>query len=639
MSKTTIVKQSLSTVVALVLSRLVWWVVRGVILLAVRFTFGLPLDGNMHTDATFFSAGTEDIRERKWFARRNPSRWAFLPGYKRMAIRWGLVALVVAWFRWRTEVAVVGVLAAGVALGLAAWRAVEWATYRHHIARWVRPLHVALSGVVGVDESTRPADWLDIPRDFAEDHAITTVTLPATHTRGREIDKAIVGTVHDKLGFADSEVEHQWHMRGDAPYVEFRHAPRPPELVTFADVRELIEAAPESAPLIGLGRGGKPIANDLDQENPHTLVSMGTGGGKSVLAAGQAAHVLHHGGQVVILDLKRHSHPWARGLPGVTYVRDVIDIHNALIWLAAEGDQRNRAADDDEAGTVDFTRTLVIFEEMNGTIGKLNKYWKKIKEKDDPALSPAVEGWGDMLFMGRAVKMNALGIGQLMTARAAGGNEARENFGNRILGRYTVNNWRMLVPEVWPMPRSSKRRGRVQVVSAGEADETQVVLWTTDELRDWATSGTPSQGHSLALTLPPAGNTPVTVTAAGLEPAELTVDAGAAGDPVELVPAASVELVDELPAGVVDDRAGQPVEQPARELVTLREAVELGVVQLSPEPMKALQNLRAARARDPEFPQSHGKRGVDLEYDPEELRVWERNRPRAGERETGGESA
>ncbi|MFI7020945.1 helicase HerA domain-containing protein [Streptomyces sp. NPDC050164] len=76
--------------------------------------------------------------------------------------------------------------------------------------------------------------------------------------------------------------------------------------------------APESAPLLGIGTGGKTVAVDLNVESPHILVNASTGGGKSVTLRCITCQMLHHGSQAFILDYKRISHPWARGIPGVT---------------------------------------------------------------------------------------------------------------------------------------------------------------------------------------------------------------------------------------------------------------------------------------------------------------------------------
>ncbi|MER8091135.1 hypothetical protein ACFVZR_33805 [Streptomyces sp. NPDC058316] len=60
--------------------------------------------------------------------------------------------------------------------------------------------------------------------------------------------------------------------------------------------------------------------------------------------------------------------------------------------------------------------------------------------------------------MGRQVRLHVLLVAQSTTARAIGGPEMRENSSTRILVRYTLNAWRMLVPACHPGPRSGARR-------------------------------------------------------------------------------------------------------------------------------------------------------------------------------------
>ncbi|WP_217243175.1 helicase HerA domain-containing protein [Streptomyces sp. AC555_RSS877] len=112
---------------------------------------------------------------------------------------------------------------------------------------------------------------------------------------------------------------------------------RPPKKAAFKDpkVRELVAKAPESAPVIKIGTGSRVVSVDLDAESPHILVNASTGGGKSVTLRCIACPMLRHGSLVFVLDTKRISHPWANGLPGVTYCRDIADIHDALIELGA----------------------------------------------------------------------------------------------------------------------------------------------------------------------------------------------------------------------------------------------------------------------------------------------------------------
>ncbi|GAA2621967.1 hypothetical protein [Streptomyces tubercidicus] len=82
------------------------------------------------------------------------------------------------------------------------------------------------------------------------------------------------------------------------------------------------------------------MAVDLDADSPHVLISAGNGGGKSTILRTICCQFIHHRALVYVLDFKRISHTWARGVPGVTYCRDIAEIHDALIHLAQEGRRR-----------------------------------------------------------------------------------------------------------------------------------------------------------------------------------------------------------------------------------------------------------------------------------------------------------
>ncbi|WP_425580581.1 hypothetical protein, partial [Streptosporangium amethystogenes] len=128
---------------------------------------------------------------------------------------------------------------------------------------------------------------------------------------------------------------------------------------------------------------------------------------------------------------------------------------------------------------------------MNATTSKLVSYWASIRDKEDPKKSPAIEALGDILFMGRQARTHVLAIGQLMSARAMGGPEMRECFSTRVLARYSMNAWKMLVPEVWPAPRASRHPGRVQLVQAGQAYETQVIFGSEEDAKNFVLSHRP----------------------------------------------------------------------------------------------------------------------------------------------------
>jgi ATP:corrinoid adenosyltransferase len=278
-----------------------------------------------------------------------------------------------------------------------------------------------------------------------------------------------------------SDLVESWHQVGPKVTARWVVRKRPPSTVGYDLVLEHMAHLKEWEFYIGQGAGNRPVVISLKDDSPHIAVSAGTGAGKSVLAMLIAVQILARGGEVLILD-RKGSHRWALGMEGVDYCTKAHQMHEALIKSAAEADQRNDDALHEEEDWDPGKRKLVICEELNATIGQLNNYWAEIREKSDPKKSPAVSALADLLFMGRSAKYNVLAIAQMLTARAIGGPEARENFGVRCLARYTSNNWKMLVPEA-AMPRSSRTLGRWQVVIGGQATEVQVAFLTNAQAR------------------------------------------------------------------------------------------------------------------------------------------------------------
>ncbi|MFB6878207.1 hypothetical protein [Streptomyces sp. NPDC056323] len=125
---------------------------------------------------------------------------------------------------------------------------------------------------------------------------------------------------------------------------------------------------------------------------------------------------------------------------------------------------------------------MILLEEANATTAQLKRYWAKIRETGDPKTSPAVDALAEIL------------VAQSATALAIGGPEMRENFSTGILVHYTLSAWRVLVPEVSPIPMPTEHPGRVQVVTRGRAQETQVLNLSNADAREWAMSGIHTKG-------------------------------------------------------------------------------------------------------------------------------------------------
>lgn len=585
-----------------------------------RFLAGQDMDGIRRTDATFLREGSRVLPKVEGTVPRS----AYRAGWQRLTARLGAVGALsgTGYAYWREPAATVqaleygGIGAASVAAAGSLAYAVLTREQRELMREWVHPLHQALAEPLGIAEQTPPRRYLHIPSNFTDDDAIIRVDLPVHLRFSRDL---VADLITQKLALKGQTFS--WHPAGRTPYVLVKKTRRPPKKAAFKDasVRELVARAPESAPLIGIGTGGSTVSVDLDSESPHILVNASTGGGKSVTLRGLTCQMLHHGSHAFILDYKRISHPWARGLPGVTYCADIADIHDALVQLGLEGRRRVRVADAlgvDADPDVIGPRLLILLEEVNATLRQLARYWDKIRESGDPKTSPAIDALMEILFMGRQTRLHVLLVAQSATARALGGPEVREQFATRIMARYSMNAWRMLAPEIHPAPKSTKHPGRAQVVIGGTARETQVLFFTDAEARQWATSGpptraqkpatTPAQPHSAALQKAP-GSPPADPTPTQPPPAD-TVPQALPAEPADTAPTATP------PSDPVAGDDGQAV--------GLRAAHEQHLPDIT------LAALRFARANDSTFPAPADQRGAELLYRVGDLRRWARNRPR-----------
>ncbi|WP_124291331.1 DUF87 domain-containing protein, partial [Streptomyces sp. ADI91-18] len=611
-----------------------------------RVLAGRDLDGVKRTDATFWHAGTRVLPKVEGKVRRR----SYKPGWRRLAFRLALGAGV--WETgylatqdleatrqtvqelWDNRDQALAALEPG-GIGAASVLTVGSAAYmvltrerRELMREWVGPLHDALHQPLGLAEQTDPRRYLHIPKNFSDDDAEIRIDLPTRLGFSRDV---VADLITQKLALEG--VTFSWHPEGRKPYVLVKKTRKPPAKALFKDpkTRELVAAAKESAPIIGFGAGGRIVSVDLDAESPHILVNASTGGGKSVTLRCIACQMLHHGSRVFVLDTKRISHPWARGIDGVTYCADIADIHDQLIALGMESRRRTRVADElgiDADPKAIGPRLLILLEEINATMKQLARYWEKTRESGDPKVSPAIDALNEILYMGRQLRMHVLLVAQSATARALGGPEVREQFSTRILARYSVNAWRMLAPEVHPAPKSTKHPGRAQVVSGGSARETQILFFTEAEARQWATTGkntAPTANRSVPVQLqkPPADSLADAWSTSTLElppTTEPPVSRDLLADAWSLTPAA-------VPGDSTASTTA-PLAKPAPadnddQAVGLREAHEHHLPDIT------IAALRYARANDRTFPGPADKRGAELLYRVGDLKKWARNRPRA----------
>ncbi|MFE3583183.1 hypothetical protein [Streptomyces vinaceus] len=256
-----------------------------------------------------------------------------------------------------------------------------------------------------------------------------------------------------------------------------------PKMLSFSapDLREQIEALPEGTALIGISTDGRAIAVDLDTDCPHVLVCTSTGGGSTTVLRSLTAQFLHQGAHALVLDAKRVSHPWARGLASVTYCADIADIHEALVHLRAELSRRIHHIDQ-HGDTGDLTRLTVVFEVAHHTLTQLARHWSKVRQAGDPKTSPAVDAFHEVLYAGRAARIHVLYNGSTSGSLDPA---IREHFATVILARVSAGTWQRLAPIAGPAPKSSAHPGRAHVVKDDIAHPTQLLFMTDAEAADW----------------------------------------------------------------------------------------------------------------------------------------------------------
>jgi hypothetical protein len=253
-----------------------------------------------------------------------------------------------------------------------------------------------------------------------------------------------------------------------------------PSVLPWNEATDWIEEAGPAGVLLGVVDTGSPLTVDLDAESPHILVSAPTNRGKSAIARSVAVQRLRQGDLVVVLDIKRHSHRWAKRLePNVHYAKSAQDIGGALVNLGRELHRRNMIVDEFDGPLKDAPvgpRIIVIFEEMNATVRSLKELDKRL-----PAGSyTAQQGLEDVSFMGRAVKIHLVSFAQLASYRASGGSEIIENYGTRILVGHSPQAWKWLASDCGRPVTAPEEVGRGIVCQGGKARETQL-LWLPEE--------------------------------------------------------------------------------------------------------------------------------------------------------------
>ena len=412
----------------------------GSVLLAVlwRASTGQPLNGKPRSDATFFRAASEWTPH--YWGRRKKPWWAALPGAYRAAVFWALASAVFGlMFHRRGTVLLLLVIlvilaAAGVAVG---WHKAR--VYGHYRSK-VRPLHYAVKQVLALPPGTRPKELVSVPADYGSNPAAQIVIYPPHGFTGAQRDmEDLTRAVTAKLAIEAPKVDPI--LNSHKPRIVYTYSPPPPALVTWNDIEPHVTAAGPDELVVGIGKNGKLVKVSLSLDSPHLMINMGSGAGKSNLAAFWLLQVLRRGAIGLVLDAKMTSHPWVYKdmgaefgqLPNCGYARHIPVMHDAMVWLGIELKRRYDLTEryinarGSMLGCSVGPELFIIAEEMNMTTPWLKEHWTEIRGewagatgKDAPKRSPALTSFGAVAFAGRAVNMHVIFIGQMLNAESLG---------------------------------------------------------------------------------------------------------------------------------------------------------------------------------------------------------------------------
>lgn len=464
----------------------------GALVLLGRFLSGRPMDGAPRTDSSLLHPGTRSLTP----GIERYSRWSARRGIERASIRISsTITLITAGYGYlihpRLTIAVAGL----TAWSLGCWQAwrlwLAWQMHQH-TKLYVRPLHVTMSHVLGLDPHQPASSYLRIPVDYqTNEQAVSRITLPATFEGSEQARKQVQDLALAKLGLSKTTADCSFTLTG-TPYLEIRLAPQPPAVVHWADWIGFMDALPAGELFLGLDKRKQPYTGSFNIEDPHWGFSVGSRRGKSTQAMSIAAQILHQDprSSVRAIDPKMTSFDPIIGVPRFTVAnnpRDVEAMWGAIESVESELNARMDAEAADATLTGSWPCLALIVDEVNQFSAQTAAHWKKIKESGDPATAPIWMNLAAILWMGAQFNCHVIMYGQRLDEKATGGVGLRDSLGFRGLAGFRPQQWMMLVGTA-PIPRSQKPRGRF-IYSDGQADTwVQNVYPTAQELRDYAST-------------------------------------------------------------------------------------------------------------------------------------------------------
>jgi hypothetical protein len=480
-----------------------------------RFLAGHPLDGHYRTDARYLHRGTRQL------SKAPVTRWSYLPGYQRAAVRLGVLAgLPAAVWQYLTHPSRTILAAAAVAfvgLCVAVWQLWRSWRVRRVYRTYVRPLHAVLSPLLGLPATVRAGDYITVPPSFrTREETPAVIRLPRQFNPAPGSRDLVTSAALAKLGLNEDNTDVIFRFVGD-PVLHLKMAPQPPDKVLWADELEQMEGLPAGKIFVGRGARGKPYIRDYNSgELVHGGFSVQTGRGKSAAAMAWSAQTLHSdpAALVTFIDPKQSTLPTCLvGVPGYRLANDpdnVDEMWDAIFAFETEMDRRRHARQEDP--TAEFSLMYLYLDELSEFADMTRERWEQIREESDnknalPKKAPVWRAISRILRMSREYGGRVNVFTQRLDSASTGGIGLRDLLGWRGLGGYRKNQWMMLIGTM-PIPKPVNRVGR-WIYSDGHREVwVQNVYGTPEQLRDWAMAGRRSVDTG-------AGHSPVSVPSPG----------------------------------------------------------------------------------------------------------------------------
>lgn len=460
-----------------------------------RYLSGRPLSGTLYTDCGYLRPGRKVLHPTG-----HASWWARLPGWKRQAFRIGPLVLVATFLTSYQQhpnqtiaIFVLGAVGAGIPL----FRSVAARISGWNFNRTVRkPMTQALATYAQMFPD-------EVDKALVLGQEEVRVPLAPHHAGQMAVVTDIRRIVSQRLG---GEWVTELNMRQMPFYVRLTPLPAPPDMVTLDDILDAVYATDVDHPVIGIGAGGVVAKLDFTGEIAHLACSIGTGGGKSSFCRLLVAQLLFHGcGDVRIFDVKMVSLAELAPLPGVTYYRHIQEIWDGIAQLKGEMERRYDILLQNPNAT--FSPIYAILEEQN-SFGIMTRIeWKLQGNKGKAAVWDDI---GQLLTMARQVNIRLIGMYQRMSADSAGGGDLRDQYGLKLLSRFSHQAWDSLVG-TRPRGKSSAIPGRAISILGAEHKTVQLAFCTKEQALELAgVTVTATENHEV--------KQPVTVNSDNLRP-------------------------------------------------------------------------------------------------------------------------